>query len=112
MFLQKIGGYKFYVNSNKKPESIDIDNGYFLNNNTMFNNPKFSFNLDSECNNKKIINTDEDNNDIIQNTLIVRGGVLVGDKAYHDVIYQKQNEYDLDKTYRDNLEANFISKSM
>jgi hypothetical protein len=110
MFLQKIGGYKFYVNSNKKPESIDIDNGYFLNNNTMFNNPKFSFNLDSECNNKKIINTDEDNKDIIQNTLIVRGGVLVGDKAYHDVIYQKQNEYDLDKTYRDNLEANFISK--
>ena len=53
MFLQKIGGYKFYVNPNKKPESIDIDNGYFLNNNTMFNNPKFSFNLDSECNNKK-----------------------------------------------------------
>lgn len=118
MFLQKIGGYKFYINSKNKPESIDIDNGYFLNNNTMFTNPKFSFNLDSKgsevskgnkVNGENIIKTDEDNNDIIKNTLIVRGGVLLGDKSYHDIIYQKTNEYDLDKSYRDNLNTNFVS---
>ena len=110
MFLQKIGGYKFYINSKIKPESIDIDNGYFLNNNTMFTNPKFSFNLDSEIGKENNIKTDEDNSNNIQNTLIVRGGVLVGDKAYHDVIYQKSKEYNLDKTYRENLEVNFVSK--
>lgn len=110
MFLQKIGGYKFYINSKTKPESIDIDNGYFLNNNTMFTNPKFSFNLDNEIGKENNIKTDEDANDNIHNTLIVRGGVLVGDKAYHDVIYQKSKEYDLDKTYRENLEVNFVSK--
>ena len=110
MFLQKIGGYKFYVNSKNKPESIDVDNGYFINNNTMFNNPKFSFNLDTENQEENTIKTDEDTSYNIQNTLIVRGGVLLGDKAYHDVIYQKSKEYDLEKTYRENLEVNCVSK--
>ena len=119
LFLQKIGGYKFYVNTKKTPDSIDVDNGYFLNNNNIFDNPDYKFNqYISDFNNTNIenynskLNILETNDDIdskLNNTLVVRGGILLGDKSYHEVIYQKTKEYDYNKSYRDNINDNLTT---
>ena len=119
LFLQKIGGYKFYVNTKSTPDSIDVDNGYFLNNNNIFDNPDYKFNqYVSDFNNTNIekynskLNILETNDDIdskLNNTLVVRGGILLGDKSYHEVIYQKNKEYDYNKSYRDNINDNLTT---
>lgn len=104
MFLQKIGGYKFYINSKNNPESIDVDNGYFINNNNIFENQNYAF----KSVNIKIPNHIPEEESNLNDTLIVRGGILLGDKNYHDVIYIKQSEYDLNKSYRDYLNSNLV----
>lgn len=140
LFLQKIGGYKFYVNTKSTPDSIDVDNGYFLNNNNIFDNPKYKFNqyvsdvsdfnnnynkndsnynkndsnknktMFEKCNSKvNILETKDDLDSKLDNTLVVRGGILLGDKSYHEVIYQKNEEYDYNKSYRDNINDNLTT---
>ena len=104
MFLQKIGGYKFYINSKNNPESIDVDNGYFINTNNIFENQNYTF----KSANIKVPNHIPEDDSNLNDTLIVRGGILLGDKNYHDVIYIKQSEYDLNKSYREYLNSNLV----